>query len=120
MWISQRIVREKRAAQAQAGPVSLVGEGYLHAQGAREARDMPLFAPYGVSSLPPEGEQAVMMPVGEDYICLGVRVLPQGLLPGEVVLHSLGGARLCLKNDGNVEINGLVITRDGKIVSEEE
>ena len=38
MWISQRMMREKRVAEPQAGPVSLVGEGYLYAQGVREDR----------------------------------------------------------------------------------
>lgn len=120
MWISQRMMREKRVAEPQAGPVSLVGEGYLYAQGVREARDMPLFAPYGYAALPPEGEQAMMVPVGQDYVCLGVRTLAGELLPGEVTIASAGGAKIQLRNDGSVVINGLVITKDGELLGRGE
>lgn len=120
MWITRRMTEEKRLAEPQAGPVSLVGEGYLCARGVREGRDMPLFAPYGYGALPPEGDQALMVPVGQDYVCLGVRAKTGELTPGEVLIASAGGAKIRLKNDGSVEINGLVISGTGEILGKGE
>lgn len=115
MWLTQRILGNNREHRVQTGPVSLSGEGFVFAQGAGEARDLPVFAPYGFCSIPPDGEQALMLPVGEGYVCVGVRSQGGQLLPGEVMLSACGGY-IHLKQDGSVEINGLVITPQGQVI----
>lgn len=90
--------------------------GYISASGAQEVCDAPVFAPYGVCGLPCEGAQALLIPTEGGAVCAGVLCKPPaGMQPGEVRLSSAGGAYILLKNSGEVEINGLVITSGGHI-----
>lgn len=57
------------------------------------------------------------MPVDGNDICVGVKSSVGNLKPGELFLSSTGGATIHLKDDGSVCINGIVITKDGKILS---
>ena len=60
----------------------------------------------GFFSLPPGGESAVVLPLEDGEVCLGVIGEADGLEEGEVMLRSRGGASLTLKNDGRVLVNG--------------
>lgn len=64
--------------------------------------------PYGIASVPPAGEQAVML----SGLCVGVATVQDARLePGELLLFSSGGAEIHLKNDGTVVINGQSFSR---------
>lgn len=78
-----------------------------------------LYLPPGVEALPAAGQRAVIFPCGGDTVCGGVRADTSGLLPGEVRIRSLGGAKLILKQNGEIELNGVRITREGKILQKE-
>ncbi|MCD8025629.1 MAG: hypothetical protein LUF33_01485 [Clostridiales bacterium] len=62
--------------------------------------------PYGIVSIPPIGERAVVLPLDDGEVSLGVIADGAGLEPGEVMLRSSGGAAIVLKNSGKVLING--------------
>ncbi len=66
--------------------------------------------PYGIVSVPPTGERAVVLPLDDGEVGLGVIAKNMGLAEGEVMLYSKGGASIVLKNDGRVLINGQVMT----------
>ena len=53
-----------------------------------------------------EGESAVVLPLEDGEVCLGVVGSADGLEEGELMLRSKGGASLVLKNDGRVLVNG--------------
>lgn len=71
-----------------------------------EHKGLELCMPYGVVSMPPAGARAVVLPLDDGEVCLGVLQKAEGLEEGEVMLCSKGGATLELKNDGRVLING--------------
>lgn len=62
--------------------------------------------PFGVVSVPPKGEQAVVLALDGSEVGLGVISDASGLEEGEVMLYSKGGASIVLKNNGSVMING--------------
>lgn len=62
--------------------------------------------PYGIVSVPPTGEKAIVLPLDDGEVGLGVISGNVGLNEGEVMLYSKGGASIILKNDGRVLING--------------
>ncbi len=62
--------------------------------------------PYGFASVPPVGEYAVVLPLDDGEIGLGVIAKSKELEEGEVMLFSKGGASIVLKNNGKVLING--------------
>ena len=70
---------------------------------------LPICAPYGVLSIPPAGERAVVLPLDDGEVSIGVLAAAENLSEGEVMLRSSGGASIVLKNDGTVLINGRVI-----------
>lgn len=65
--------------------------------------------PYGFASVVPVGESAVVLPLANGEVSLGVLAKNVGLDEGEVMLSSKGGASIVLKNDGRVLINGKVV-----------
>lgn len=66
--------------------------------------------PYGILSVPPTGERAVVLPLDDGEVALGVIAEGSGLKAGELMLRSAGGASITLKNDGRVLINGQELT----------
>ena len=56
--------------------------------------------------MPPAGESAVVLPLSDGEVELGVLSRAVGLDEGELMLYSKGGASIVLKNDGRVIING--------------
>ena len=73
-----------------------------------EHKNLPICSPYGVISIPPSGEMAVVLPLDDGEVSLGVLATAENLSEGEVMLRSSGVASIVLKNDGSVLINGRV------------
>ena len=81
-----------------------------------ERRGMPVFSARGIAYRPCEGDNLLLIPVDGADVCAGVLAAAEGLEAGELSLTSSGGARIHLKNNGEVVINGLVITREGRLI----
>jgi hypothetical protein len=58
-----------------------------------------------------------MLPGEERDVCAGVLSRSTGLLPGELELCGPGGSSIKLCENGDVRINGLVITKHGELVA---
>jgi phage gp45-like len=71
-----------------------------------EYRSLRACMPYGIASIPPKNECAVVLPLEDGEVSLGVLADTDGLQEGELMLSSAGGASIVLKNDGRVLING--------------
>lgn len=116
MWISKRYsVAEKSAAEA--GTVTIAGSTSLEASSTVRAGEVLNYSPYGYSASVPRGEEILLLNGSSGAVSAGTRMKDSGLDAGEVALSSVGGAKIILKNDGSVEINGVVITKDGSIIS---
>lgn len=115
MWIAREIAGRKEEQGAQTARVTLTAAGKVAASGAGETRDTPLYAPYGMASVPPEGSPVLLLPCEGQLRCIGTLCGAHGLEAGEVMLYSAGGARIVLKNNGEIDLNGLTIGKDGRI-----
>ncbi len=106
MWLMHYITNNSLSAPGAAkGEWRADGtEAAVNASG--QHRDLELCLPYGVLSVPPTGERAVVLPLDDGEVGLGVLRKTDGLEEGELMLYSRGGASLVLKNDGRVLING--------------
>ena len=66
--------------------------------------------------MPPQNAVAVVLSSGEgegsNDICVGTRTEAVAIAPGELLLQSLGGARIYLKNNGEVVINGQTFPKE--------
>jgi len=63
------------------------------------------------------GDSVLLMPVEGNDTCLGVLSTTAGLAPGELRLTSSGGASITLRSNGEIDLNGATITRDGRVIS---
>lgn len=110
MWLLDYITKNSlKSADTSQGDVTSTGENSVNVSSSLEHRNVSLIAPYGVFYNPPVGEQSVVLPVDGSYVSLGVvSQSSHSLSPGELMLCSKGGAKIVLKNDGSVEINGKV------------
>lgn len=113
MWISQNIAQKNPAIHAAEGSVTGCTQAGITAQGAAEHREIPVYAPFGISYVPPEGEPVLLLPVSGGTACAGTLMRQQGLAPGELMLFSAGGAKLVLKNSGEILLNGKSFPREG-------
>lgn len=101
MWIPKAINNSANGKSPFAARIDGIFEGFKQCQ------------PYGFKSVPVRGETILFLPVGDGYCALGA--IDNGkiqLNEGEVALYSAGGAKIILKNDGSVVINGRVFERE--------
>jgi len=98
------------------GQVSFSGTGGFGVVGASSLRAAPIFAPRGISYMPGVGDNVLLLPIEGRDTCVGTLSSPAGLQPGELRLSAAGGATIHLTRNGDVRINGLTITRDGRIL----
>lgn len=109
MWLMSYITKNLRpAANAVKGSVSSVQSDGVSVLSAGEHKGIKVCLPYGVVSVPPTGEQAIVLPIEGGEVSIGVLQNDVALEDGEVMLFSKGGASIALKNDGKVYINGEV------------
>ena len=112
VWLARREMRNFPAeALAEDGVVTLSGEHVaVYAQGER--RYLPVYGPGGYCWRPMTGDQVLVLKLGQEgeQCCVaGTRAAaPEELAPGEVMLRSGGGGCIWLKNDGTVELTGVV------------
>ena len=104
MWLMNYITQNSLAApSAVKGDVS---GRCSRVTASGEYAERKSCAPYGIVSVPPEGECAVVLPLSYGEVNLGVLSRAPELEEGELMLFSKGGASIVLKNSGAVLING--------------
>lgn len=108
MWISKQISGVcKKTRCAKTGEVTSTQNGDITVQSEQEHREIKAAAPFGIVSIPPVGTKAVVTPTEQGFIYTGaINQQADGLEPGELMLYSSGGAKIVLKNDGKVLVNG--------------
>lgn len=113
-----RLLTNTNAPQSGAtvAQVSFSDSGGFGAVSSSESRGMPVFAPRGVAYRPCEGDRLLLMPVDGVETCVGCLSVCDDVDGGELKLSSAGGASILLKNNGEIVLNGLVITKTGKLL----
>lgn len=107
MWLTRYITNNSIVSpEAFKGELNDSGTGGTAIDASGEHKALELCFPYGVVSVPPAGERAVVLPLDDGEVGLGVLKAATGLQEGELMLYSKGGASIVLKNDGRVLING--------------
>lgn len=107
MWINQTISEKiKRKEDAACGVVTAGGNKRVNVQTDKQCLQLPVVAPCGIAYAAAEGAEAVVLPLNGGKVCLGGIIPDKGLMPGEIMLYSAGGATLVLKNDGSILANG--------------
>ncbi|MBR3148972.1 MAG: phage baseplate assembly protein [Eubacterium sp.] len=117
MWLSKTISKGAADNRAQKGSVTISGSSSVEAQSNANAKSLNTYAPYGYASCAPVGEEVIVMPSRDGEVAIGTKTKEAGLDAGEVMISSLGGASIILKNDGSVIINSLEIDKNGVIHS---
>lgn len=105
MWLMSYMTKNSiTSPRAVAGDVK--GQDGKTVIASGEHKNLALCAPYGVYAVPPVGARAVVLPLDDGEVSLGVIAPSAELAEGEIMLRSAGGASVVLKNDGRVLING--------------
>ena len=121
MWLTSYITNNSISAPyAVKGELSTGGLGGASVSSSGEHKGIEMCFPYGVVSVPPAGERAVVLPLDDGEVGLGVLKKAVGLEAGELMLYSKGGATLVLKNDGRVLVNGIELANGIEPINEGE
>lgn len=123
MWLAKSAAPKSQGSfgcQFRPARVSWIEQYHSFFVGEFEYRDLPVCSPFGFFSLPPKGQEVLILDSQQRNLLVGA-VTESSQLPhiqeGEVLVRANSGAFLHLKSDGSVSINGLVIGQDGNIVS---
>ena len=110
-----RYQENRSALQPFIGTVESVGDR-ISVSGLADLKNCEMIAPYGIYAKPCRGERAGMIPMeGYGYLYLGQIQAESDLKEGEIRLISKGGAEIRLLENGEISLNGLVITTDGTV-----
>ncbi len=114
MWLLKNLsLNSGKNKTADKGTVTVSKNSTLSAKTSSEHIGISVIAPYGVTSIPPSGEDVCVLPVGQKSYCIGTVCKNYNLEEGEIMLSSKGGATLVLKNDGRILANGIDISKGG-------
>ena len=115
MWLSKQISKNESAIHADVAKLTISDGSQRETSGSATARNVTFYAPYGYCYCAPTGAEMLVLPSASGQSAIGARMPLVSLERGEVMITSLGGAKIVLKNDGSVVINGLVIDSKGVI-----
>jgi hypothetical protein len=96
--------------------VSYSGGAGVSVVGSSELQNIAAFGPRGISYKPMVGDQILLGTAGGADICLGAMTFSDGIMPGELLLTSSGGAYIRLCSNGDIILNGALITPTGRII----
>lgn len=116
MWLSKMLSSPgSKAQKAERGFVTMSSASNIETDSSISTRNITSYSPYGYNALPPIGEEVIIVPSTDGQVAIGSRTKATMLESGEIEILSMGGASICLKNDGSVVINSLIIDKDGVI-----
>lgn len=118
MWISKQITKTQETPTVQTGTSTLNSNGQIEAVSTGSERNISIYSPYGYCFSMPAGVEMLLAKSDGQQAAIGTLMNPDGIANGEIMIKSLSGAYVHLKNNGSVIINGLEISRDGVIVNE--
>ena len=116
MWITKKLTAKEVPTKSSTATV-LQPKHNDTAIASNEIRNAPLYAPYGISYIPKRGEQALLIPFEDGYICVGTLCEAKDIKEGELCLYSAGGAKIHLKANGDIILNGVRIDKYGNITA---
>ena len=114
MWLNERLSRPDEAELPFFATVTAREGNAVETSSHTRLANAPCVLPPGLSALPEPGDEVLMLPTADGYACLGV---PAADADGGYTLSHPGGATIRLRADGSIELNGLLITREGALVS---
>lgn len=107
MWLLSYITKNSIAnPSAVKGNINKNDKDGTAVSSSGEHKRLKTCFPYGLVSVSPTGQKAVVLPLDDGEVGLGVITANAELEEGEVMLYSKGGASIILKNSGKVIING--------------
>lgn len=118
MWISKQIIKEETQPPTECGTLTMNVNGSIEAASTGLERSIEVYAPFGYKSSIPSGTNLLLSQGGGQQVCIGVKSDAPSLKEGEIKIESPCGGYVYLKADGSVEINGLLITKEGKLVEQ--
>lgn len=109
MWLPKTIINKVNRRPISSVTVENDESSESSVSGAQGYMAVEKASPYGIAYSAPKGMKSVIAPVGDSQVCVGVISFNPTQIQieeGELLLFSSGGAKIYLKNDGTVVING--------------
>lgn len=118
MWLSKRF-NNPYVSVSEVGTVTTSNNSIINASSTISSNGVSNYSPYGYSFSVPTGEEVLLVNSSLGTVGAGIKMKNENLSSGEIAISSIGGAKIILKNDGTVDINGIVITKDGSLLNKE-
>lgn len=118
MWLSRRF-KKFGSSFAETAVVTSANGGKTEATSDMCAKNISVYAPYGYSYAVPFGQEILLINGENGSKSAGIKMNTDDKLEnGEIMIKSLGGASICLKNNGEVVINNsLTVAKNGVVIN---
>ncbi len=117
MWINRALNQAENTESAHVGTVTNVNGNNIDIASNMQLLNVPLVCGVNISSIPVQGQEVVVLPAKDDeYYCIGQPLISKDICEGETKISSSGGAYIWLKSNGDIILNGVTITKSGKII----
>lgn len=115
MWINRVLAQDDIFEKATIATVIDVTENKITASCHAQALNVPVINPCGIHSMPSIGDEVFLIPTMDgSYVCLGTTVNNNSLIKSKLKISSNGGY-ISFNDNGDVCINGVLITKNGVI-----
>lgn len=115
MWITEKLEQNSNNVFATTANVLQTDRHTISTSGNESQKGIISFLPFGIESIPPCESEVLLINADSGVVCTGCELNNKTIKAGELHLFSKGGANIILKNNGEISLNGLCITKDGQI-----
>lgn len=117
MWINQALSKNESQSDIHTGIVTDIVDGLLTVNSHTKIANIRVINPFPIASMPGIGQEVLLVPQKNgEYLCVG-QAKNLSVLDENEVLISNGEGYIKLLSNGEVSINGLIITKGGQIVT---
>ncbi len=116
MWLSKRFNKPKISV-SEVGTVTNSNNSTINTSSTVSSNGVLNYSPYGYSFSAPKGEEVLLINSSLGTVGAGIKMKNENLSSGEIAISSIGGAKIILKNDGTVFINGIIINKEGCLLN---
>lgn len=115
MWLSNHLSEERKIKEAETGVVEQINGNSLRVDSNNRVSNALLASPFGISAVPSAGDEVLLIPLADGRFIAAGRIV-SNIREGEIKIEAPSGAFIALKANGEIELNGAVISKDGKLI----
>lgn len=117
MWINTALNQRQSVESPHIAKVTAISDSRITTASHIQAINVPIITSLGIDVLPDVGDDVVLLPaIDGGYYCIGKPVA--AIADGELKISTpSGNGYIHINSNGDISLNGLIISKEGKIIA---